>query len=418
MTKCSEVVNETMLEEVRSTGIWSKSNKTELNNPEKQCCPLKNLIRNMRRSGGRPSIDSLSSELNKLPARNRASALLMLQGAHGNRYVQRTIVQAKLKVNKPGDIYEQDADRMADRIMQMPEPADRNIAKVLQMTHVLGNSVMPENFLPISHGAGQPLPLPERAFFESRFGHDFSRVQIHANALAFESAEAIGAKAYTIGQNIAFGAGYYNPYTDAGKRLISHELTHVIQQQGSGNEGSLIQRDDTDDPRRPPLNPPILPTEDPPYWGAGFKSILKWDFGNWSPSPEGRPSLGDDSLSTDQFPEFADRFQWNRNCPLERQDALHSRCCNIGEVFDITSLHCIPEWQRSRPGRTPPPPSIPSLPIPLPSRPPDCPEERWNAIAGKCCEELEIPSGLGCEDRPIPQTPGDFPEPDEYNKNV
>jgi len=417
MTKCAEIVNETMPKEVRSKGFWSIHNQTELNKPEKQFCPLKNLIHDIR-GGGRLSIDSLSATLNRLPASSYASAIMILQSTRGNRYVQRVIAQPKLKVSQPGDIFERDADRMADMIMQMQKPANSNRAEVPRITHVPYDSIMHPNFQPVSYGEGQPLTLPERTFFESRFGHDFSQVQIHANVMAAESAEAIGAKAYTIGQNIAFGAGQYNPGTDAGKQLIAHELTHVIQQQGSNNEGSLIQRDDTDDPRRPPLNPPNLPTEDPPYWGAGFKSFLKWDFGDWGPSPEGGPTLGDDSLSTNQFPEFADRFQWNRNCPIERQDALHSRCCNIGEVFDITSLHCIPEWQRPRPGTTPPPPSTPLLPIPLPSRPPDCPEERWNAIAGICCGELKIPSGLGCEDKPIPQAPGDFSEPDEYNKNA
>ncbi|MBC8028990.1 MAG: DUF4157 domain-containing protein [Pyrinomonadaceae bacterium] len=77
---------------------------------------------------------------------------------------------------------------------------------------------------------GQPLDAETRAFMEPRFGHDFSRVRVHTDARAAESARQVNALAYTLGNNIALAGGQYSPATLAGKRLLAHELTHVVQQ--------------------------------------------------------------------------------------------------------------------------------------------------------------------------------------------
>jgi hypothetical protein len=77
---------------------------------------------------------------------------------------------------------------------------------------------------------GQPLDRATRAFFELRFGHDFNRVRIHTDSQAAESARAINALAYTVGRDVVFGAGGFDPSTDCGKRLLAHELAHTIQQ--------------------------------------------------------------------------------------------------------------------------------------------------------------------------------------------
>jgi hypothetical protein len=79
---------------------------------------------------------------------------------------------------------------------------------------------------------GQPLDSATRSFMESRFGHDFSRVRVHTDVKAIESARAVQARAYTVGQNMVFGSGQYIPHTTDGKRLLAHELTHVVQQTG------------------------------------------------------------------------------------------------------------------------------------------------------------------------------------------
>jgi hypothetical protein len=79
-------------------------------------------------------------------------------------------------------------------------------------------------------GGGQPLPNHVRFFLEPRFGHDFSKVRVHHDAQATESARAVNARAFTVGSNIIFGRGEYRPETEHGAWLLSHELSHVIQQ--------------------------------------------------------------------------------------------------------------------------------------------------------------------------------------------
>jgi hypothetical protein len=69
---------------------------------------------------------------------------------------------------------------------------------------------------------------------EQRFGHDFSRVRVHWGAAAEQSAQDVNANAYTVGHNIVFGTGRFAPGTHEGRRLIAHELAHVVQQAGGG----------------------------------------------------------------------------------------------------------------------------------------------------------------------------------------
>lgn len=90
----------------------------------------------------------------------------------------------------------------------------------------------PQTQLAVLNDPGQPLSESVRTFFEPRFHRDLSQVRIHTGAQAAESARVMNARAYTVGQHVAFGAGEYSPNTSAGRKLIAHELTHVIQQQG------------------------------------------------------------------------------------------------------------------------------------------------------------------------------------------
>jgi hypothetical protein len=70
---------------------------------------------------------------------------------------------------------------------------------------------------------------------EQHFGYDFSRVRIHSDAVAEQSARNLNAQAYTVGNDIVFGAGQYAPGAHQGRRMIAHELTHVLQQQGNSD---------------------------------------------------------------------------------------------------------------------------------------------------------------------------------------
>jgi hypothetical protein len=81
---------------------------------------------------------------------------------------------------------------------------------------------------------GQPLDDSARALMEPRFGHDFGRVRIHRDAQSAESARAVNALAYTVGNDIVFGSGQFAPATPSGRRILAHELTHVVQQSDAG----------------------------------------------------------------------------------------------------------------------------------------------------------------------------------------
>ncbi len=88
---------------------------------------------------------------------------------------------------------------------------------------------------------GQPLDPPTRSFFEPRFRHDFSHVRVHADNDASEAAKSVNARAFTLGNNVVFGSWLYQPKSKEGKRLLGHELTHVVQQTG-GIRALAIQR--------------------------------------------------------------------------------------------------------------------------------------------------------------------------------
>ena len=90
----------------------------------------------------------------------------------------------------------------------------------------------------VLHSPGRPLADDTRAQMEPRFGSDFSQVRVHTDARAAQSARAVGALAYTVGRDVVFGQGHYAPHSNAGQRLLAHELAHVVQQGGRAALGS------------------------------------------------------------------------------------------------------------------------------------------------------------------------------------
>jgi hypothetical protein len=225
--------------------------------------------------------------------------ILYLQRTAGNQAVSRLMksraLQAKLRIGQPGDVYEQEADRVADAVMRMPEPGvqrevepEEEEEETLQ-TKPLGNQITPlvqvqrqeepeeeeeilqakslaqeitplvqrqvdpeeeeeelqakatsghlsevnsnlESQIQSLKGGGQPLSENDRAFFEPRFGHDFSHVRVHTESSAADTAKSINARAFTLGNHVAMDSGEYHPNSRSGQRLLGHELTHVIQQ--------------------------------------------------------------------------------------------------------------------------------------------------------------------------------------------
>jgi Domain of unknown function (DUF4157) len=151
------------------------------------------------------------------------------------------MLQAKLSINTPGDAYEHEADAVAEQVTSMAtpplSPTRRQIgAEKLAQRETTGAARAQTAPLIVDEALrspSQPLDAETRAFMEPRFGHDFSRVRIHTGNQSASSTLAINALAYTVGQHIVFGAGQYEPTSSAGRRLLAHELAHVIQQSGS-----------------------------------------------------------------------------------------------------------------------------------------------------------------------------------------
>ena len=166
---------------------------------------------------------------------SNTNSSLNLNNVAGNLAVQRAlgggIIQPKLTISQPGDPYEKEADRVADQVMRMPTGGSAPAALNSQVSSRIG----------ATKGGGQPLPSSTRAFFESRFGHDFSGVRLHSDREAANLASNIHARAFTIGRDITFGAGMYAPASTVGRRLLAHELSHVIQQ-STGSVSEVVQR--------------------------------------------------------------------------------------------------------------------------------------------------------------------------------
>lgn len=214
--------------------------------------------------------------------------------------LQRPVVQPKLRLGASNDSYEQEAERVAEQVLRMPEPGQsaadapsvtnaisytqsatqktgviqtKQLALPIEQEGDLGNDekdglLQAEEEGDLIHpatpglttriqflqGAGQPLSSPTRNFFETRFGADFSQVRVHDDAQGAALARSVSAHAFTYGRNIIFGEGEYAPATASGRKLLAHELTHVLQQNAAATADISRQ---TIARRIPAAQPPI-----------------------------------------------------------------------------------------------------------------------------------------------------------------
>jgi len=167
-------------------------------------------------------------------------------------------IQTKLTVSQPGDSYELEADRVADRVMRMetsavvdPKAPDspsgsRNLQRSCSGHNAEGDGET-EHIGPIPGAvretlstSGRPLDSPSRSFFEPRLHQDLGDVRVHADAQAEAAASSVSARAFTLGRDVVFAAGEYAPGSRRGRELLAHELVHVAQQRG----GSAPDRQD------------------------------------------------------------------------------------------------------------------------------------------------------------------------------
>lgn len=262
----------------------------------------------------RPPLREATSTEIVAPASNHP--LLQLQRQIGNRAVTQ-LIQAKLSVSQPKDADEQEADRVADTVMRMPDPvvqrqsseeeaiqaapigsitplmqrqeeekeepiqmlqrqAEEEKEEPVQMLQrqveekqpVQAKQATPEtpevtsdleDHIQSMRGGGQPLPASTRAFFEPRFGYDFSGIRVHTDSQAGDVAQRLNAQAFTLRQDVFFGAGRYQPDTSQGRWLLAHELTHTIQQnptQPLSAKRKIVQPQSKGGQGHPPLRLP------------------------------------------------------------------------------------------------------------------------------------------------------------------
>jgi peptidoglycan hydrolase-like protein with peptidoglycan-binding domain len=191
-------------------------------------------------SGGSEAAGGCEECRKKKQGALQRSALAGVAPAHGHRFGE-VGIGARLAVGAPGDRFEQEADRIADLVVSggsgaaAPAPARVAGAAVQRDGGDAASSgrAAPAIVHEVLGSPGWPLDRGTRSFMEQRFGHDFGRVRVHTGARAAESARAVAARAYTVGNDVVFGAGAYAPSAPEGARLLAHELTHVLQQ-GSG----------------------------------------------------------------------------------------------------------------------------------------------------------------------------------------
>ena len=171
-------------------------------------------------------------------------------------------LQPKLAVGGIDDRWEREADRTADQVMRGTTPSPPSPVGLPRIHRSsLEPGVSPDAGVHrVLAGGGHPLPPAPRAWMEERFGHDFAGVRIHTGRQAAASARSLQARAYTVGSDVVFGSGESRPASPEGRRLLAHELTHVLQQtagpravgeRSPASGAALAQRANSADTRLP-----------------------------------------------------------------------------------------------------------------------------------------------------------------------
>jgi outer membrane protein OmpA-like peptidoglycan-associated protein len=348
-------------------------------------------------------------------ARNKETQPIAVALKNGHK----PFFQAKLTINQPNDVYEQEADAMADKAMRMPavdtgkpsffKPANSMIARKckhceeeenLQRKEISAEGVQKNSQLDdyvASLGlSGQPLPENSRKFFEPRFGNDFSDVRIHTDSVAAKSAQSINALAYTSGNNIVFNSGQYAPESDNGKRLMAHELTHVVQQSSSVLP-KLIQRDGpAGDPSQndPTYRSPTYVQPGGPFDHNDNIFTLQWGpdglkFG--FPIPGAAPGADNAGFTVICPPGQRHVFKTGDCCPIGRYNQATDTCCDEGQIPG--GSQCVDAG--STPSRSENPPIPPG----------NCDISQLNLLTHECCVLPMVPYLSQCVTPDVPPKP-------------
>ncbi len=231
-------------------------------------------------------------------------SLESVQQFAGNLAIQQLlnvgVIRPKLTISQPNDPDEKEADQVAERVMRMPDAAQKPPCPTCatgaipcqtcsegqpNTIHRKASNNASHHSSPAAHhilarlGSGHPLDKSTRAFFEPRLGTDLSHVRLHTDGAAAESAKSIQAKAYTFGSDIAFASNQFAPDMPNGQHLLAHELTHVIQQSEKGPAHRIARDLDTQSsPADPATKTPQVPSQKPAVPPVGrtmlFEGVL------------------------------------------------------------------------------------------------------------------------------------------------
>jgi hypothetical protein len=224
----------------------------------------------LRRFSTRSPVPAISHQSYPTPAIARCAC-----GGQCPRCQAKSGSPGAMRLSQPGDPFEREADHVADQVMRMSRTGSIGSApgtiqrkckgceeeeeKIQTKRQDSAPSMNPGAALRAVQGSSAPLPGEVRSYFEPRFGHDFSQVRVHADGEAALGAQAVQARAFTFGDHVVFGAGEYAPNSGPGRKLLAHELTHVVQRQRGGSSGIQRQgREGTSEFEEHVLTPPQL----------------------------------------------------------------------------------------------------------------------------------------------------------------
>lgn len=352
-----------------------------------------------------------------------------------------------IKTGNANDHYEREADHIADQVMHMPlntteMQSDTSGRARLKLSSGHGNAAAAQPLAAL--GSGKTFPSFERRFFESRFGRDFSQVRLYTGTSAATATKSIHARAFTIKNNIVFGDGEYKPHTDGGKRLLAHELTHVLQQSDPSGGGLPVVQAQFENPPKPPP-PPDAECRIDPFM------VLKVLSGDKSAALKvinccvnNIPALGGGCSESvikgacEIFPELCgdkpDKPGGKEKCPLGFKSPTFGKfigkCCKEGETrnakncCDVTQIAskaifpgcCPPGTRPSADKKTcedlPLQPCAPDKAVPWKPGPRrtgcECPPSRQNVEQSLCCPVGEEGSSGVCKPKqqiPVPPQP-------------
>ncbi|MCG3114423.1 MAG: DUF4157 domain-containing protein [Candidatus Manganitrophus sp. SA1] len=307
-----------------------------------------------------------------------------LQHTIGNQAVQRLLqtneappqIQLKRTVSTPGDRSEQEADRAADQVMRAESPPEPFQTAPVREDHT-GETTAPSSIREAISSPGRPLDAATRGWMASRFGEDFAHVRVHTDDRAAVSARTLGARAYTVGSDLVFEADEYAPATAEGKRLLAHELAHVVQQRASGDH--RIQRQPKPSQKVPP--------------GPGELTVQEYEA--WAKKhPKREVRAGGDYEAAVIFARYKPQWFWDRgyiyagyggNFPYYWWEVWISDEGN-GKEFRVWHTT---DWSGTQKGTPPKPP-------PAPKKAP--PEPHTVVVEGTENWPTEIPLDVDLED--------------------